>query len=343
MKPLFSHTSFTFTFMGFLLVTFLLVPFFLFAQISGGSDVSVAMNPSSPSAHEEVSLLLSSSDVDLARAKISWYVNDELLMQNTGVTQFKFRTDDFGSVSKIDIIIQPVTGGKISQSATIRPANVDIVYSSHSYVPSFYRGKARASSQGLIKLTALPSIVGTNGKAVDPRNLIYTWEQEGVVLGSLSGIGKRNIFLKVKTVAGGKTNVSVTVSSFNESVRAQKSIAIQTSAPDILFYEKHPLRGIIYEKASVDAFSLRGEEVTFRAEPYFFSIDNIASGEMRYQWKLNNNKIIQTGENEREITLRQEENIGGTAKIGLDIENLSRLLQYTEKSFFINFGENRNF
>lgn len=320
----------------FIFLIFITVPFVSQAQSFAG-DLSIEMTPQLPGAHEEVRLQLTSFSIDLNRSEISWYLNDVLYKQKTGEKTFEFTTDSLGDASKIDIIIESSTGEKISRTITVLPTEVDILSVAHTYTPPFFKGKALVASKGLLKFIAIPHIIVDEGKRLNPENLIYTWEQDGVVLGNLSGYGKNSIVLRGKTVARGRTSVSVTVSSFNQNVTAKKTISVRTVGPQILFYEKHPLEGIKYEKA-INIFSLSKEEVSFRAEPYFFSLDDIQNDELTYQWFLNKKKVEQAGKNKKEITLRQDSGVSGSATIEFKIENLSKLLQLAREKLIINFG-----
>jgi len=255
---------------------------------------------------------------------------------------FEFTTNNLGDVSKIDIIIKSSTGERISRTITVLPTEVDIISVAHAYTPSFFKGRALVASKGLLKFIAIPHLVTNKGVRLNPENLIYTWEQDGIVLGNLSGYGKNSIVLRAKTVARGRTSVSVTVSSFNQNITAQKTVSVRTVEPQILFYEKHPLEGIKYERA-INTFSLSKEEITFRAEPYFFSLDDIQNDKLDYQWTLNKEKVAQVGKNKKEITLRQDSGASGNATIEFKIENLSRLLQLARGKLLINFGTQNNF
>lgn len=323
------------------LLFFLTVPLALQAQ-SFTDDLAVEITPHIPGAHEKVSVKLTSFSIDLNRSEISWYINDVLQKQNMGEKVFEFITNNLGDVSKIDIIIKSSAGERISRTITVLPTEVDIISVAHAYTPPFFKGKALVASKGLLKFIAIPHIVTNKGVRLNPENLIYTWEQDGVVLGNLSGYGKNSIVLRGKTVARGRTSVSVTVSSFNQNITAEKTVSVRTVAPKILFYEKHPLEGIKYEKA-INVFYLPKEEVAFRAEPYFFSLDDIQNDKLVYQWSLNKKKVTQSGKNKKEITLRQEGGVSGSSQIEFKIENLSKLLQLAREKFVINFGTQNGF
>ena len=125
------------------------------------------------------------------------------------------------------------------------------------------------------------------------------------------------------------------ISSIKDNYTAKKIINIPMVSPEIVFYEKNPLRGINYEKALTSDFSMQGKESTIVAEPYFFSPANPISEELRYEWSLNNESILPPLI-KNNLVVRVAE-AGGQAKLSLSIESLPRLFQSADKSIFINF------
>jgi len=315
-----------------------LLPFLAHGQILG-DDLVVEANPVLPRAYESIDFTLSSFSFDLSRSQISWRVGGELKQEGVGKINFTTTTGALGSSLIIDVVVRQPNGGKVSRQVVLRPAEVDILWQAHTYTPPLYKGKALASPKSLLKITALPHLITSKGVPLSPSNLIYTWEQDGVVLGSLSGFGKDSIVVQGGRLSRTKTAITVSVSSFDETLKAKDSVSIRAYDPFILFYEKHPLEGIKYERSLEDTFSLGEKEVTFRAEPYFFSLDDIVDGELDYQWKVGGKKVNPTSKDKRELTLRREGEGEGVAQVELKIENFNRLLQLAENSLRVLFGK----
>lgn len=311
------------------------------AQSLSGA-VSVAITPNIPEAYEEVVVRLSSSGVDLERSVISWSLDGEVKLSGVGEVQARFTTGAIGEVSRLTIVIETTQNRHITKNISIRPVGVDVLWSAFSYTPPFYKGKAQSPSGGLVVLTAMPELVNSKGEKLDPSELIYTWEERGVILGNASGYGKQRIVLQ-----GGLNKlyplvIAVTVSSFDGTLKARKSATISTRDPQIIFYEKHPLEGIKYSQALTGTLSIVQAELTLRGEPYFFSLDDIARNLIRFRWKINNKDInIPLNEQKNEMTFRRESGGSGKAQISLSIENDNlpfRVLQSARRTLDLNFG-----
>lgn len=322
--------------LSFLLLILFLTPDYSIAQ--SGFNTRIQVSTQYPKANEEFSIGLVSSETDLNRAKISWYLNDKLGLSGIGKTGFRSRTGPVGTYFEITAVIDKSEGGRITKTTIVRPQEVDILWKAYSYTPPFYRGKALAPSSGLIILTAMPNMIDQGGKKLDPKELIYTWSERGLVLGNASGFGKQSIILENGQIEERLLTIGVIVSSFNKTVVARGDIKVPVNETKIILYEKRPLEGIRYEKNIENNFSLIEDELTINAEPYFFSLDDMLNNLLNYSWKVNNRNInIPNDEQNNSITFRHEGETG-TVKISLEIENNNlpfRILQDAKKSINI--------
>ena len=301
--------------------------------------VSISYTPNNPSAYEEVVVRLQSSVVDLGRSDISWYLNDGLRLSGVGESRARFTTGAYGVLVNIRIVIISPEGQRIVRNFTVQPEEVDIVWEAFSYTPPYYKGKALSPSMGLVLITAMPQLADSGGNLVDPAKLIYTWKESGVALGNSSGVGKQQIILRGKALSSEPLIVNLSVSTSDGKLVANKTIAIPVHSPSISFYEKRPLEGINYEREIDDSFELIEDEVVFRAEPYFFSLDDFTNAFLKYKWRMNSIEIDVESGRGNEVTFRREENVSGKVRISLNIENNNipfRVLQSAVKSVLIN-------
>lgn len=307
-----------------------------------GFTTSIEIEPLLPGPYEDISLRVTSTQTDLNRAVISWYLNGELRISDIGKTSVRLRTGPVGNNQRIRVVIDKAEGGQITRSITVRPTAVDIIWKAHAYTPPFYKGKALSPSAGLVVLTAMPELKDQRGNKLDPRELVYTWSERGVVLGNASGFGKQSIVLSNGTVAQRPLVVKVLVSSFDNTIQAQATTRVPVQGTAIVFYEKHPLEGIRYGSAIVDTFDLLEDEITVRAEPFYFSLDDIASGLIRYRWKINGGDIsVPLKEQGTEMVFRKEGIRSGLTRISFKAENFNipfRVLQEAFSEFTINLG-----
>jgi len=327
-----------------LLIIFILSIFFIptFYILAQNEDVFIEMTPEIPGPNQEVILNIVSYTADLDRAQIFWYLNDKLLSSGTGKKTFSFTTKGVGETSVVDIVIKPQNISRVDKNIKITPSEVDILWETDGYVPSFYKGKSLPSSEGVIKVVAFPNLTTSNGTKLQSNDLVYQWKKDYKILGGLSGYGKRVITFDSGYLFNIE-NIEVNVSSLGGSLNAKNRVNIEIGEPKILFYEKHPLLGIKYNKSIKEELLLNKEEVIIVAEPYFFSPGIKESSQLSYKWSLNNEVVDSSNENKSEITLRQEGGISGTSQISLEIENITKILQTIKENFTINFEPGSDF
>lgn len=330
-KGVFLFTSLLIT----LAVSFFLGGVLVFAQ-SGSieQNLSIEVIPQAPEPGEEVSISVESFITDLNRATITWLVGGITHTKGTGVKKITVVAAPLGGETRISLFITTEEGVSIEKTIILQPALVDIVLEAKTYTPPFYKGKALFTAESTVVLTALPQLIVSGGSALNPTGLVYTWKRNGRVLSDISGFGKQSITL-VGPTRFQNTRVSVEVSSFGKSLKAKKTIFLSPRSPEVLLYEKHPLRGILYNKALSGTFTLTEQEVSLRAEPYFFSLEDLEA-ELFFEWSLNG-KVIQTEDPQKEVTFRQTEG-EGLANLKLDLINFNKLFQDASRSLRLQFG-----
>jgi hypothetical protein len=118
----------------------------------------------------------------------------------------------------------------------------------------------------------------------------------------------------------------------------QDEVIIEITDPKILFYEKNPILGTLFNKALFGSISLSNEELSIVAEPYFFSPDDRTSSRLNYKWSLNGNPA---GSNESDpgiFVVRQQAGVSGSAEISLSVINPSKLLLSAINNLVLNFS-----
>ncbi|MFQ5754351.1 MAG: hypothetical protein ACE5HI_20410, partial [bacterium] len=178
-----------FKFLKIFSITFFIftVSLFVHAQIPGfGEVILFDVSPENPRPGQIVTVAIESFSVDLDRASsITWLVNGEAVNRGAGVKQIQFETGELGSVSVVDVVVRGTDIGTVSESVTIRPTEVDLIWEAGVYTPPFYSGKALPSSESEITIVAVPQLVTSSGNKLKSSDLIFTWKKDGKVLGSL--------------------------------------------------------------------------------------------------------------------------------------------------------------
>ncbi|MFZ2523593.1 MAG: hypothetical protein WAW92_04380, partial [Minisyncoccia bacterium] len=173
------------------------LPIISLAQIPGldlnESDIIMEIVPESPGSYQKVFVRLNSYITDINSANISWTLNGQIKASGLGIKTFDFMTGSLNSESNLIVTIQTREGFVLTKTAKIRPLDVDLLWQADSYVPPFYKGKAMFSHENQITFVAIPHILNSAGQEVNPKNLIYKWTKDSIVMDSQSGYGKNTV------------------------------------------------------------------------------------------------------------------------------------------------------
>ena len=124
------------------------------------------------------------------------------------------------------------------------------------------------------------------------------------------------------------------VSDSTSGLVAESSLKIKPRSPKILFYESKPLEGIDFSHVLGATINLTTEEITIKAQPYFFSLGRI--GQSSFNWLLNNQKFTPPGDRSL-VTFRRKSETEGVSRINLTVAG-DDSLQKAVGSFLINFN-----
>ena len=127
--------------------------------------------------------------------------------------------------------------------------------------------------------------------------------------------------------------VQVDVVNNYGKVLASQSQTITIVSPEIHFYEKNPLRGLLH-KALPQVYTATGEEITLRAEGYY--MDSALSDEnLLAVWQKNGSDVAVLND-PYEVTLQKQEQ-RGTTELSFHLRNLTQLLQGARNTITIRF------
>lgn len=285
-------------------------------------DITVLSDPEIPPPLQNITLTLSSYATDINSAFVIWKVGGKTQLSGTGEKKFQVTTGENGSTTVVDITIRPVSGEVIQKQFVIRPADIDILWEgADSYVPPFYKGRALPTSEGLIRVVAIPQ-VKDGSLQTDVSNFVFKWKRDDKVIQSGSGYGKNSLLLR-QSYLNKKEVLDVSATGIGTGIITQKKFEVPIFKPKILFYEKDPLLGIRYNRALDQSFEVASGEKTIVAEPYFFGPVDALSPELEYTWTINGQSIY-TPEIKNVLTVKKGTS-AGVATIGLEIKNLLRL------------------
>lgn len=256
------------TFLG-LVTALLLFPSLSFAQTSI-NPLTLTISPQYPGPYDTVTVTPQSTLIDLSKASLVLYVNGKQITTSSGGAAFTVPMQGSGTSMRIEVTAS--VGGKTYDSIVIiRPAAVALALEPISTTHPFYPGLPLLASEGRARIVAVPDLRTSTGIRLDPTKLSYLWRLGDQQLQAESGIGK-----SVLTLGGPvryrDATVSVTVSSIDGSLVAQNAVVLSPVDPLVRLYHNDPLKGPSFNQALGSTYAMSGEEDSFVAVPYFFSI-----------------------------------------------------------------------
>ena len=299
--------------------------------------VNVTIDPQNPAPRTPATITLDSYGNNLDAASIKWTINGKVVQTGTGDKVLKVVTGNAGQVSNIVLNIIPNDGPPFSQSITLIPESLDLIWSSDGYTPPLYKGKALYPSQGAATFIAMPEFVAPDGTSIPAKDLIYNWTRDNTALADQSGYGK-NTFTITGDAISSPTVVQVDVQSQDGRFQASKAIELDTSDTQALVYQSNPLYGVLFNKAVPQNFNLSDKEVTFEVYPYFFSIINRTDPRIGYNWSMNSASVNVPSAQDN-LTFRNTNDSSGNSAVSVNISTSDKILQAASQNFNLSFGQ----
>ncbi len=311
------------------LCLFLLAPVFVHAQnfTSGMIDtgLSLTLEPALPQPQSIFTVGLNDYGGGGFGSEISWFFNDTLLTGSRNARTIALQAGVAGSTGVIKAVLTTPNGAKETLITTIKPLYLDIILEPQTHVSTFYKGRALPSAESTVNATAFLS-----SEKILTGEYLYTWRLNNVVLqgGALRG-GSRVSFTMPQD---SYSTLSLTITTLDGTTLAKRTIAVPVVAPRLVFYEVNTLYGIA-ERSLKTPFSLLGNSMTVRAEPYYLD-STVFNAPSIAMWKVDTTEVPSSN-NPYDITLERVE-AGGSANITFQIQSTTKLLQGTKSTFTMN-------
>lgn len=308
-----------------------LLGFLLLLALPAGAQETVepltlSVSPRYPKPFQTVTVTPGSTLLDLARSTVTVSANGTVVAKGSGAEPVNVRMGGPGTATTISLSV--VSEGKTYTLQTvIRPADVSLVIEPVGTMHPFYRGGSAVSSEGRLRIVAIPDIRTSAGSRIPADSLVYTWRIGDQVLEAQSGIGK-SFLSATAPVEYRDTVVDLTVASADSAYVASASTVVSASSPTMRVYRNDPLLGPLFDTALGGTLVMDAEELTFRAVPYFFASPPTIT------WSVNG---APSG-GERDITLRSTGSGSGAATLSVSAK-LPALFQSADMRTKITFGE----
>jgi hypothetical protein len=303
-----------------------------------GDVIDIAANPASPAPGARVTVVIDSNTTNLDLSQIVWSVNGKEVQNGIGIKSYTFTAGQLGQKTTVSVKITTPQGAIDNQSISVTPGEVDMIWQTDTYTPPFYEGKAMYTTQSAVQVTAIPHMLGSNGAEINPANLLYKWTRDGSVIGDQSGYG-RNTLTFSDTDLPRETDVSVQVTSYDGSQTSQGFVAITPIPPKVISYEDNPRLGVLSNKALVGDVTMKDQEITLTAYPFFFSA-GLNGANMKYEWDMNGQPIDNNSSNH--VVLRTTTDQEGNALVDVTAKQNNFILQYADAQTMLYFNNKQN-
>lgn len=220
-------------------------------------------------------------------------------------------------------------------SFTNVPNNIDLLIDSDSYTPPFYRGRALPSAGTQLRVQARTYFRRSDGSLVPPSSIVYTWRQNGEVVGSVSGLGKQTAILPSPTLYGTDT-ISVSAISSDRAFSGTALVRLSSVQPVLNLYQDHPLFGILYHQAMGAHTSIPDSEMTFAAVLYFAQSNGPSDPRLQYKWRVDDLAVPTSSAQASEITINADKS-SGVAAIALSVAHSTNYFMNPRGTWSVSF------
>ena len=324
------------TYLG--LSALLLGAFVVHAQSLGVDPVQYVVSPQLPGPNQKVQIEAQGVGDFMGNSTITWQQDGKTVLQGVGARDYSFTTGALGSQTHVHVEIDSPNQGSFTHDFVFLPSTVDLVWEADTTVPPLYRGKALYSAGSSVRVVAYPTII-VNGKQVSSKSLSYQWSHNNTPAPAQSGMGLSSFSFQGSELQSSE-DVSVAVYLGSSQV-ASGDISIPAQDPQLVLYDKDPLRGVLWDTALPSTLSLGSAEFTVAAVPYYFANESSQGGSLGYSWTLNGNPTSGPQSTQGLLTLRQSGSGTGAAQLGVTQQNNDndKLVQAAQAMVQIVFGQ----
>jgi len=301
------------------------------------APVQYVVSPETPGPNTQVTIEAQGVGTFIGHSTITWSQNGNVVSKGQGQRDFTFTTGPIGTETQIHVEIDSSTQGTLTESWVFIPSLVNLVWEADTTVPPLYKGKALYSGGSDIKVVAFPSIAINSG-TIPASSLSFQWTLDGDPLPNQSGIGQNSLTFTGSQLQN-EEDVSVDV-YYGATKVGTGSVVIPATDPELVLYDKDPLRGIIFDSALPAGISLGSKEFTVQAVPYYFANSSFANGALTYAWTLGGNDTSGPNSAAGQLTLTQTGSGAGSAYLGVSLQNndTDKLVQAANAAVQIVFG-----
>lgn len=296
------------------------------AQAQTVADIGLSTVPADPQPLQSVRIEAQSYSADLNQANITWRYNGRIIDGGIGRKTISVTAPASGAVGTITITATGAGFDETAATLLLRPGSVDLLWeAADSYTPPFYKGKALLSTNGLIRVTGIPS-------AAAPKQLVYTWSRNNSVLNTSSGYGKASVLMRNSEL---ESIERISLEASSGSFTGSAALTLTPGEPSVVAYQKD--EGFIdYANGTSNSVTTSQNGLVLHFEPYFFSVPLSLANSLAISISENDNDVTNT-DHPNELYLSAPERRGGSI-FTVAINTIAYTLQQLNRPFTINFN-----
>lgn len=218
----------------------------------------------------------------------------------------------------------------ISTQGQSSETEIILSWSTDTYTPLGYRGKALLSQKSSVEVVA-----NVFSQEVNPREITYQWFLDGREQKNASGEGRQIFEFKM---GEGSTQKSVGLQIRNKdglALRQPLNLILKPQKPEVVLKTNALLLEYF---GNIPKYQVSSDKkINFTAQSYFFNIKSIE--ELSYQWEIGGEKAIQTDENNPNMFILKVGQLTNsfTRNMSIKTENKNNPLQKARLTVEISF------
>ncbi len=168
--------------------------------------------------------------------------------------------------------------------------DIDLVWSTNTYVPIDYPGKALPTKGSSVRVIAVIS-----SPTLDSEEIVYKWFLNNSIQKSDSGRGKDVFEFSMDENRSKRHLIQVKIENVEGALLGTSPyLYLAPQKPEII------LKANIFSEKPNQAYQILADrEIKFLAEPYFFNISDL--DELGYSWVLDNQTVFQINDDESNV------------------------------------------
>ncbi|MDP3769426.1 MAG: hypothetical protein U1A25_02570 [Candidatus Sungbacteria bacterium] len=297
-------------------------------------QLSLVSTPASPSPGETLSIQAQTPTFDKNASQFIWTVDGKSRpdLSGFGKNTFNLLAGDLGSVIRVSVEVIPPGQASIRATQTIYVSDLTLTWTTGTYIPKWYKGKALPVANSDLRIAAIPTII-IDGVTIPANKLIFTWNMNGKR--ATQGVGSQVFEYKAPERSFNTQLIRLVVEDVNKKILKEARIAISNREPRAAIYQVFPLGGIEFRRATAAFSPVSTGSLDLQIEPFFFNVTSRKY--LAYDWSAEGKQATGVAENPFFLTLDIQERQLGNIPVSIFVNDTDMFVPSAYKTLTIPF------